>query len=278
MGGLYKYSAIKLATKSSATTKSKTKSKKDSKKEPTKKQILIRRNKTYNELYKDCETIENEVKMKETKYHAIQQTPLTKESEVVGGGRMGRNGGMAQNNIHRDAMEGNLCQVRWMLHIGFQVDALDESGYTPLMYACQSNQLETAILLIASGTNVNHQSRHGFTPLMFASWQGHAEMIALLIKHKANVKAKTFSNNDTALHFAALAGYPKACLLLRKAGAQSNVKNKKKKTPMDNSKTHADQMQASMTGRKHADIQFELSNKFNTLSNVQEEYMKFMMA
>ena len=47
---------------------------------------------------------------------------------------------------------------------------------------------------------------------------------------------------------------------------------------MDNSKAHADQMQASMTGRKYKGIEFERSNKFNAMSQVQEEYMKFMMA
>ena len=286
MGGLYKYSSKKKTAKPKplfgvivATTKPK---KKDTKKEePSKEQITAQHNKTYNDLHKQCETIENEVKLKETKHHAIQQLPLTDgggKSKAVGGEMGGGRGDSTPNNIHLAAMKGNFSEVRWMLHIGYQVDALDQNGYTPLMYASQENQLETAILLITYGSNVNHQSRHGFNSLMFASWQGHAEMIALLIKNKANVKAKTFSSNDTALHFAALAGYPKACLLLRKAGAQSSVKNKKKKTPMDNSKAHANQMQASMTGRKYKGNEFERSNKFNAMSQVQEEYMKFMMA
>lgn len=272
MGGFYKYYTIKTTTKP----------KKDTKKELTKKQIAAKRNTTYNKLHKECETIENEVKMKETR-HVIQQTLVQKldsdnKSETVGGRMDGSGGGSTSNNIHQAAMEGSLCIIRWMLDKGFQADALDQNGYTPLIYACQNNQLETAFLLVTCGSNVNHQSIHGFTPLMFASWQGHTEIIALLIQHKADVKAKTFTNNDTALHFTALAGYPKACLLLRKAGARTNAKNKNKKTPMDNIKTHADQMQASMTGRKLKEIQFEQSKRFNTISKVQEEYMKFMMA
>lgn len=254
MGKVFKKPAINLKKKAAA--------KSVEKKEPTKAQLIAQREKTYTDLNKKCVLIEEGVEEVEKKQQQSQLLVHKIANEV--------------DNIHDAASAGDANAIRRILRNGFQVDGLDSHGNTPLIYACQTNQLEAAILLIGNNANVNHQSKYGFTPLMFASWQGHTELVALLIKHHADVKGRTFKNKDTALHFAALAGFSKACLLLRKAGADARAKNAKKKTPMDNIKTQTNEMHVALTGRKKREIQFEHSRRFNTISKVQEEFLKYM--
>jgi ankyrin repeat protein len=76
----------------------------------------------------------------------------------------------------------------------------------------------------------------GVTPLMLAGKGGHAEILAMLLKAGAKVDAANADifggGGDTALHYAAEAQEHETFLLLLRAGADPNKKDKNGFTPM----------------------------------------------
>ena len=194
--------------------------KKEEKKGPTEEEIKIKKKKMMKDFLKEIESHEKTVAETEQKIlNEFKQEGETYTRPPV--------------TIRQAAGEGNVVEVSNFLRKGFQVDETDQDGSTALIYACRNNHFKTATILIANGANPNHVNKHGFTPLMFAAWKGHVEPVTLLLKHNANVNAVNVQNN-TALHFASLCGYPMVCLLLRKAGGKTGVKNGQKKKPVDN--------------------------------------------
>ena len=128
----------------------------------------------------------------------------------------------------------------------------DETGYTPLHFACLNNQMEVARLLLKHDANANardskgshrntqtpvlacfihpmfvhhiHRANDipGATPLHLAAWGGHTAICQVLLTgntatSRASVNAQTVSG-DTALHFAAQDGKAETLALLLKVG------------------------------------------------------------
>ena len=77
------------------------------------------------------------------------------------------------------AKTGNIRTVKWLLVIGTDVNAKDDRGVTPLIYAAFNGHKEIAELLIANGADVNAKDKRGKTPLDWAK----NELADLLRKH-----------------------------------------------------------------------------------------------
>jgi ankyrin repeat protein len=78
--------------------------------------------------------------------------------------------------------------------------------------AAETRNLERVRRLLATGIFVDARDNCGWTPLMWAAWRGHTDMCELLIEHNARINAA--SRNDTPLVVAAGNGYNEVCLLL----------------------------------------------------------------
>ncbi len=84
-----------------------------------------------------------------------------------------------------------------LLRRGANPNQANAFGKTPLMYAAQYDQIESARILLRHGANPNAQtinpsddcnftlSRFGVTPLHYAARYGSAEMIRLLVENGA---------------------------------------------------------------------------------------------
>lgn len=48
-------------------------------------------------------------------------------------------------------------------------------------------------MLIAAGSDVNHQNRQGLTPLMLAASKGHFEVVQLLLREGADVDIQDYT-------------------------------------------------------------------------------------
>ncbi|VDK85169.1 unnamed protein product [Litomosoides sigmodontis] len=96
---------------------------------------------------------------------------------------------------------------------GYNIDACDEGGWTPLHEAVGALKLENVRILIELGANLNLQSNEGtlsadgertdsggLTPLMEACDRGATAIVDLLLKFGANVAVKN-RDNWTALDF-----------------------------------------------------------------------------
>jgi hypothetical protein len=94
--------------------------------------------------------------------------------------------------------------VKFMIQHGADINAHDEDGRTPLIFAANSNKLplETVKMLIEHGANINAKNTDGWTPLYLAKLHGETPIVEALTKAGAKYTAdpapvlKTIANNN----------------------------------------------------------------------------------
>ena len=89
-------------------------------------------------------------------------------------------------SIHDAAALGNNEAVKQHLDAGTDVNAKDESGWTPLHWAASKVHNKTAKLLIKEGADVNAVNKDGLSPLDYAE----NETFGFLIDHGAKSGAE----------------------------------------------------------------------------------------
>src|SRR5271157_5325709 len=106
----------------------------------------------------------------------------------------------------------------------------DPYGFTPLVSAAVSGNIEVVRALIERGADVNGCDTQGDFPLYAAVIGDHAEVVELLIAKGANVNQAKAANvypvmerNTTALHAACTVGNQRVVELLINAGADLNA-------------------------------------------------------
>ncbi|KAK6343226.1 hypothetical protein TWF730_010825 [Orbilia blumenaviensis] len=80
------------------------------------------------------------------------------------------------------------------------VDAADEEGSSPLIYAACFGHEEVVTLLVTAGANVNLQDSHKWSPLTWAMTNRHKGIAKILLDHGASSEIKTTSGG-TAFNF-----------------------------------------------------------------------------
>ena len=103
------------------------------------------------------------------------------------------------------------------------VNAPQPDGSTALHWAAQTDDLETADLLIGAGAQVGTANDYGITPLLLACQNGSAVMVEKLLKAGAKPNG-AFPTGETALMIAARTGKPGAVQALLVQGADVNAK------------------------------------------------------
>ncbi|MCL4361202.1 ankyrin repeat domain-containing protein [Candidatus Dependentiae bacterium] len=76
----------------------------------------------------------------------------------------------------------------------FDLNIIDELGWTSLMHACQEGNYETVKLLLSTGANFNEKDKRGSTALMKAI--SYNKIVTLLIDH-ATTKHISWNINET---------------------------------------------------------------------------------
>ena len=85
-------------------------------------------------------------------------------------------------SIHSAAGKGNIAAVKQHIAAGTDVDAKDNRGITPLLWATYDGHKEVAELLITKGADVNAKDVNDETPLNWAEEGKHKEITDLLRK------------------------------------------------------------------------------------------------
>ena len=105
-----------------------------------------------------------------------------------------------ESPIFEAIRRGDARAVSTLIAQGADIQAPDDTGATPLMYAALYAGPDVLVALLDDGAPVNTGNKYGATPLMWAA--GHAENVQLLVRRGADVNAKA-SDGVTALVAAA---------------------------------------------------------------------------
>jgi ankyrin repeat protein len=131
------------------------------------------------------------------------------------------------------ASRGNLATVRVLLAAKADPNAKDvNGGQTPLMWALAERQAAVVAELIKGGADVNLGSKSGFTPLMFAAQQNDVDSGRLLLQAGAKVDTAQPRTGLTALIVAAAMSHVPSVDLLLENGANPNAKDANGYTPL----------------------------------------------
>ena len=102
---------------------------------------------------------------------------------------------------------------------------VDMGGYTPLMFAAQDGDVESARLLLGAGADVKDRAADGSSALLIAAHAEQADVGALLLD--AGADANDASTGYTALHVAAVSGDLALVKALLDHGADPNARQQK---------------------------------------------------
>ena len=133
--------------------------------------------------------------------------------------------------------------VEFLIQKGADVNAKDENGSTPLIYAAGDGQIKVVKYLIEHGAQMKYTDQHGNTPLHSAAEMNENLVLEYLIeKHGAQVNMKN-EFGETPLHLAAEHGEIEAIKCLIEHGAKLESRDRNGKTPL-----------AAYTKHKHKNI------------------------
>jgi len=125
--------------------------------------------------------------------------------------------------LHSAALYGSPEVVQKLIEYDADIDAKDETGWTPLFWASKGRHSQDHIpvirLLLEHGADVNARAMDGSTPLHNASYLGESEVVCLLLEHGADIEAED-DDGKTALQVAVEEGERGVMELLRGHGAK----------------------------------------------------------
>jgi len=144
------------------------------------------------------------------------------------------------DQVFQFVKEKNLASLAQLLKARgntFDLNTRNDSGQTPLYWACELPTPEIAKLLVQFGADMNiAELTGGFTPLHLTAFIGNEPLAAYLIENGADI-ARRNNSGGTALHFAAKNNSVNIVTLLLKAGADPLAKDDKGNTPGDYAKS-----------------------------------------
>jgi ankyrin repeat protein len=134
--------------------------------------------------------------------------------------------------IHDAAKAGDLAKLRALVEKDAAlVNSKDETGRTPLHWACRGVHIEVVKALAELGADVNARDANGVSPLHSVSSRGHVEAARVLLDRGASVEAR-MSDGSTPLHLAAANGHVELAALLVDRDASPGVQDDREDTPL----------------------------------------------
>ncbi|KAM9854537.1 ankyrin repeat domain-containing protein 27 [Aulostomus maculatus] len=158
--------------------------------------------------------------------------------------------------LHVASICGQAQLIDLLVCKGAPVNATDYHTLTPLHLACQKGYQGVTLLLLHYKANTDAQDNNGNTPLHLACMYGHEDCVKALVYFDIQTCHLDLQNDkgDTALHMAARWGYEGIIQVLLENGANADILNKNKDSPLQcalNSKVLV-LLQSSQSGRHSA--------------------------
>ena len=118
--------------------------------------------------------------------------------------------------------EGDYGAVQDHILTGTSVNAVNQTGHTPLYVAITNRKPDIVKLLLSSGASVNAENKGQLTPLYVAAGEGNLELVQELLNKGARAD-EVYINGATALQAAANTNNADLVKLLLARGAKVNV-------------------------------------------------------
>ena len=122
--------------------------------------------------------------------------------------------------------------VQVLIDAGANIEARDNSGYSPLHFACSSGSPDSVKMLVRAGAGVRVTNNYGDTCLIFAASRGHTEIVRYLVGLKEVEVDHTDDEDGTALHWAADNNHADVVQVLIDAGANIEVRDNNGYSPL----------------------------------------------
>ena len=129
---------------------------------------------------------------------------------------------------------GRLDNIKRLFELGADIKQIDlNAGRSALHFAARDSSPEIIEYLLSLGMTVNMTSKTGQTPLMCACLKGgHLDNVKKLFELGADIKKLEFSDEWSALHFAASDSSPEIIEYLLSLGMTVNMTSKTGQTPL----------------------------------------------
>lgn len=176
------------------------------------------------------------------------------------------------NNLHYYTRMGDVENVRHYINRREDVDAFDEYGYTPLMYAADEGRNEIIRLLMDNGAEPNYQPLYDAEPpaLHAAVIADRPETVDLLLQYERTKVDLLDSAGYTPLFVAVMNGYLECADVLMFHGGNPNYVFNGKKTALQFAAANNDTAMLGLLIRNGASVNLEVKNR--TAFSVAAEY------
>uniref|UniRef100_H2Y6N6 Uncharacterized protein n=1 Tax=Ciona savignyi TaxID=51511 RepID=H2Y6N6_CIOSA len=140
---------------------------------------------------------------------------------------------MGMTCFHHAAKEGYIEGCHLLMSYGrAKVNTVDDGGWTPIVWAAEHKQTETARYLLFYGANVKIIDNEGNTCLQWAALSGNLEILKMCLDCNSDVNHYN-THGDTALHIASRQNNYNCLTALLAHGADCNLKNRDGHLPID---------------------------------------------
>ncbi|KAG7203338.1 hypothetical protein KM043_010425 [Ampulex compressa] len=123
--------------------------------------------------------------------------------------------------------------LQTLLEFGADVNAKDEDGRQPILWAASAGSVEAVLALARAGGSAaaGASDKDGLTALHCAASRGHARCVEALVNLCGSQPDHVDDNGCSALHYAATLGHADATALILKLRADPNRQDRKGRTP-----------------------------------------------
>lgn len=174
----------------------------------------------------------------------------------------------------------SLDAMRFLVDTKSEMEAKDNNGWTPLLYACRNSQLEAANLLIEGGASIKSRSNDGSTSVMLAARDGGEKLVMDLLAKQAPIDKKD-DRGWTLLFVACEDGRLELVKWLLRKSANVKDKSKENQTVMMVAATSGNTKVAEKLLKKMANLNSQTNDGDTALlvaiKTQQEEFAKWLV-
>ena len=132
--------------------------------------------------------------------------------------------------LHWACMRAHWDVVRFLIDKGADLNVVGGDGGTQINWAVHHDNVDIIALMIERGAKLNIRNKWGMTELHTAIWRGCINVVEYLLDHGSNPDIKT-NEGWTAMHYAHRSGHDNIIEMLKKRGISTDVQDNQGRFP-----------------------------------------------